>query len=210
MYSWHRNNTRFETHSSYTSSSRTNSRLNQVPVCQRLVTGVFFCDPRKKILYRPYLASSIASWCLPIFVALVRDDELAACVSNSLCTFLLFSSLLFSIDWIIFFFAPGWFCKQAVKTRPTVRPAEENWKRRKLLVEEKNRGGLGVKVRSVRGCCLQEKANYPEKVNQVPGLKCEGAACSNGLDIRNSDRLEKFSCHRYRTFFVSSTFWRRK
>ena len=79
---------------------------------------------RTEILYRPYLASSIAFWCLPIFVELLRD-ELAACVSNSLCTFLLFSSLLFSIDWIIFFFTPGWFCKHGVKTSIRTRKIEK-------------------------------------------------------------------------------------
>ena len=61
-------------------------------------------------------------------------------------------------------------------------------------------------MRSVRVSCLQGKAKYPEKVNQVPGLKCEGAACSGGLDIRHADGLDNFSVHLYRTLFIFNTF----
>ena len=34
--------------------------------------------------------------------------------------------------------------------------------------------------------------DYLQKVNKVPGLKCEDAACSTGRDVRESDRLKIF------------------
>ncbi len=74
-------------------------------------------------------------------------------------------------------------------------------KKRKLLLEEQNKGSGSESAISAWFDAFREKANYLEKVNQVPGLKCDGAACSNGLDIRNPDRLEKFAFHLYRTFF---------
>jgi hypothetical protein len=43
LYSWHSNNSRFDTRPS---SPRTQSKLNQVPVYQRLVTRISFCDPK--------------------------------------------------------------------------------------------------------------------------------------------------------------------
>ena len=39
---------------------------------------------------------------------------------------------------------------------------------------------------------LRKKANYPKKFRKVPGLQCEGAAGSQGLDICHADRLKNF------------------
>ena len=39
---------------------------------------------------------------------------------------------------------------------------------------------------------LRKKAKYPKKFRKVPGLQCEGAACSQGLDIHLADRLKNF------------------
>ena len=122
------------------------------------------------------------------------------CMTNRCCRLPLFSLLLFSIDWIIFFFAPGCFCKQGVKTRPTVRTTEQNWTRGSSWLRRRKEGDWEWKCDQCVVDVFRGKANYPQKVNQVPGLKCEGAACSNGLDIRNADRLEKFSFQMYRTF----------
>ncbi len=57
--------------------------------------------------------------------------------------------------------------------------------------------GVGVdsKVRSVRVWCLEKKTKYPKKFRKVPGLQCEGAACSRGLDIRPADCLKNFQIH---------------
>ena len=54
--------------------------------------------------------------------------------------------------------------------------------------------GVGVdsKVRSVHVDVLRGKAKYPKKFRKVPGLQCEGAACSQGLDIHLADRLKNF------------------
>jgi len=62
-------------------------------------------------------------------------------------------------------------------------------RKRRLPVEEQNRGTCSESAISA-WFVIREKANYPENGNKVPGLKCEGAACSNSLDIRHVDRLE--------------------
>jgi hypothetical protein len=71
-------------------------------------------------------------------------------------------------------------------------------KKRRLPVEEQNKAEQRDWEWKCDQCVvdvIRKKANYPENANKVPGLKCEGAACSNGLDIRRVDGLENSSCH---------------
>ena len=50
----------------------------------------------------------------------------------------------------------------------------------------------------------RKKVKYPKKFGKVPGLKCEGATCSYGLDIRHADPLKNFQkFYLYRTFCIS-------
>ena len=62
------------------------------------------------------------------------------------------------------------------------RDSESAWKWQKCTIISP------VRLRRSRG----EKFNYLEKVNKVPGLKYEGAACSSGSDVREADRLKFF------------------
>jgi len=157
MYSWHGNNSRFDSHSSSLQALVLLETQPSASVPEISDRCFLLRSKRNEILYRPYLASSIASWCLPIFVELLRD-ELAACVSNSLCTFLLFSSLLFSIDWIIFFFTPGWFCKHGVKTSIRTRG---KLKKRRLQDQEQD---IGTRSESAISACFVSSGE-----SQIPG-----------------------------------------
>ena len=106
---------------------------------------------------------------------------------------LLFSWLLWSSNWKTRFLQCGWFCKQRVKTRLRIRLQSLNSGR--LLDEMRCRTeGVGVdsKVRSVHVDVWRGTAKYPKKFRKVPGLQCEGAACSQGLDIHLADRLKNF------------------
>ena len=96
-------------------------------------------------------------------------------------------------DWIIFSFASGCFCKTREYTQDRLLEQGKLQKRR-LPVEEQNKG-TGSESAICAWDVIREKANYPENVNKVPGLKCEGAACSYGLDIRRVDSLANSSCH---------------
>ena len=108
---------------------------------------------------------------------------------------LLFSWLLWSSNWKTRFLQCGWFCKQRAKTKLRIRLQ----KLKKGRLPDRMKWDAGQRewewTRKCDQCMfdvLRKKAKYPKKFRKVPGLQCEGAACSQGLDIHLADRLKNF------------------